>query len=407
METRILSVFFGVVIATQCFADPFPDNTESVRPLGMGGAFTAVANDANSVWTNPAGIAKIRKNRDIHRYHLITIPNLVVGGNQAGLAFADAIYTSSASKTSTKVSQAADRNKGSDQSLLAFAGFNPVVFFEPSRGIPMEAGLYFHNRLSVKIPGDSTKKSEISSVQDVGTQFGYAYQSLTNRFNAGIQTRVFSRSDYSDTVDTEMLGDQKKLESRIQQDGNKGTGVAVDLGWMWTLADFWLPTIGMAMLNAPTGCREDYYNPYAEKRQQVCGTKITGSVVNPESPALLDPTDLRVGVSITPRLTHSTSLRFAFDLQHLYFTDGTHYYGLSGIDAQKQVHAGMEFLWGNPMLRNAFSLRVGYNGGFLTSGCSVRVASTIVELATYGTDVSPTPTPKEDRRTALSLSVEF
>jgi len=53
------------------------DNTErifmqGIRPMGMGGAFTAVADDENAIFYNPAGLARIR-------YWRFTFPDCVVG----------------------------------------------------------------------------------------------------------------------------------------------------------------------------------------------------------------------------------------------------------------------------------------------------------------------------------------
>jgi hypothetical protein len=51
------SLFLSMLCSTNLFA-AFKDAGWGARPLGMGGAFTAVANDANAALFNPAGLAQ-------------------------------------------------------------------------------------------------------------------------------------------------------------------------------------------------------------------------------------------------------------------------------------------------------------------------------------------------------------
>ena len=45
------------------FAKELPYIYKGARPLGMGGAFTALSDDANALFYNPAGLANIKENR--------------------------------------------------------------------------------------------------------------------------------------------------------------------------------------------------------------------------------------------------------------------------------------------------------------------------------------------------------
>ena len=60
MKTKILSVLILVLAFSSARADITTDPIEyggGARPLGMGNAFTAVADDANALFVNPAGVA--------------------------------------------------------------------------------------------------------------------------------------------------------------------------------------------------------------------------------------------------------------------------------------------------------------------------------------------------------------
>jgi long-subunit fatty acid transport protein len=73
----------------------FVDIGYGARPMGMGGAFTAVAADANAIFWNPAGLALLRKNHFtiMHTKQLDLIPYDLgayafhAGGHKVGIAF--------------------------------------------------------------------------------------------------------------------------------------------------------------------------------------------------------------------------------------------------------------------------------------------------------------------------------
>ncbi len=56
---RIYTVLFLIIISTQLFAGGFQINEHGARSMGMGGAFTAVANDASAIYWNGAGLTQI------------------------------------------------------------------------------------------------------------------------------------------------------------------------------------------------------------------------------------------------------------------------------------------------------------------------------------------------------------
>src|SRR5690606_5221140 len=130
---------------------------------------------------------------------------------------------------------------------------------------------------------------------------------------------------------------------------------------------------GISVLNLPTGCRENYLNPFTEKRETVCGTAYSGSFGNEDALSTVDPVDIRAGVSITPRLSRKLAMRFALDAHHLAYVSGEQIYGLQGIEASKLVHAGVELFVGNPLLIPPVAVRAGYNQGFVTMGASLNL----------------------------------
>ncbi len=63
----------------------FTDNGISVRPLGLGGAYTAIADDADASWWNPAGLAFLYKKKSVSFTYDPSLFNLTAGGASSWL----------------------------------------------------------------------------------------------------------------------------------------------------------------------------------------------------------------------------------------------------------------------------------------------------------------------------------
>ena len=185
-------------------------------------------------------------------------------------------------------------------------------------------------------------------VSDQAALLGAAYTNRSNRFSVGLQLRPTLRYAYEGRFASSELTDKDAMKERMQADANKSQGVGIDVGMIYTFADFWYPTFGLAVLNLPTGCREGYLNPFTEKRETVCGNVYSGDFGNEDALSTVDPTDIRAGVAITPRLTRKVNLRFSIDAHHIAVPVGDSVYGLSGIEAgYRQVNSSYENLQGS------------------------------------------------------------
>lgn len=371
------------------------------RPTGMGGAFTAIANDENSVWTNPAGIARLRKARSRKPISLITVPNATSGANNSARKF----YTGLRS-TDDIAETIADSEVSDDKPFWAMFSVAPLAFFDAG-GLPMATGFYSNTVTKIVPNAALPTESKVDALTDLGALYSFAFTNSSNRFSIGAQARYVNRYALESTVETASLQDLASLKTQFEDHANSATAVAIDAGMMFTLADFWFPTLGISVLNAPLGCQENYLNPFAKERQTVCGTVFTGDIANQEALTTVDPTDIRVGLSISPRLSRTIGLRMAVDMHNISFASGDTYIGQPGIPIMKTLHAGAELFYGNPLMPNPVSLRLGASQGFVSYGASLRLGALAMEMAVYGRDISNDDTPREDRRILGSLSLEF
>ncbi len=388
--------FLARPLSAQELYEPFI----AVRPSAVGGAFTAIANDENATWTNPAGITRIRKARSRRNIDLISAPNLILGANSKSREFVTVLNSGSSAGVEQVAAQA---DSLGSKPFWAYTGLAPMSFLEVD-DVPMIVGLYSANTLSSALSAVDSSVADTHVYSDLGVIVGAAYDHPSHRLSLGITTRYMTRYAFEDKIPLTVLSDPKSLQTAVKNGANKSAAFAYDLGFLWTLADFWFPTFGVAILNGPTGCKGDYLNPYSKKRERTCGTKYSGSFANAEALSTLDPTDIRVGLSITPRFGRSFATKIALDAHHLATMVGGSSYGLQNIAASKKLHAGIEFFTGNPLTPPPFSIGFGMSQGFYTFGMKTQISKMSLEFASLGKDISASAGPLEDRRYLGSLS---
>ena len=403
MNTTWLNITLVLATLTSnLYAEEIPESFVPVRPNAIGRAFTAIANDEDAVWTNPAGIARIRKARSRNTVNLTKIPGLIAGANTKSREFLRGVGNSS-----TNADQiAAQADTLGDKPFWATAEAYPMMMFDVDK-TPVVFGAYSTSTVSSQVNEDNKELADTNALSDIGGVCGFAITNQSNRLSLGVQGRYLARYAYEEKVPLSTLADGRELQKQIKKNANKSTAIAIDLGLLWTLADFWFPTIGIAMLNAPTGCKSDYLNPFTKTRSTICGTVFKGDFANKEAISTVDPTDLRVGISLTPRFGSKLGARIAVDMHHIALNAGNQIYGLDGIDLIKQLHAGVEFFTGNPLVPSPVTFGFGFNQGYYTMGASIRLGILALDFASYGQEISSVAKPKEDRRLLGGLSVDF
>lgn len=393
-----------MVISEPLLSQEIPEHFHPVRPMSMGGAFTAIANDENAVWTNPGGISRIRKHRSRSTVSLVKFPNGIAGVNTSGKDFYTSLKTDPTGAASTV---AANSENLESKPFWAMGAAFPMIMFNFGRQAPAVLGGFSHTTFKAVIDEEDPLFAKTEIVSDIGGVMSFGFTNRTNRFNVGFQARSIGRYALEDTIPVAEFLDETELQKRFEETSNRSAALAVDVGMMWTLADFWFPTIGIAMLNAPLGCKTDYLNPFTKLRETVCGTVFQGEFSNPDAISTVDPTDIRAGISIMPRITRKIALRIAVDGHHIHQASGNLNYGFSGIPPLKTVHAGVELHFGNPLKPAPLSVAAGMSQGFYSMGASLRLGFLSVDVATFGRDISSTSVPQEDRRTMGGFSFDF
>lgn len=407
LHTHSLLMVMALVAALTpqvTWAVEIPGDFTAVRPIGMGDAYTGVANDESGIWTNPAGLGRVRKARSRSTFNITKVPNIIGGGNGQSRNFYDAFKGAQEKSVEGVITQ---NSTIADKPFYVRGAAFPVTMFDAGRNAPMAIGLFTNTTVQALIPKETPDTAQVTAISDAGGVVSFSWTNDANRFNIGMSLRPTLRYAFEDRIPSGDLIKRSAMQTHLQSDSNKLSGNGIDFGMMYTVADFWFPTVGFAVRNVPTGCKAGYLNPYTEKLENVCGNVYRGSLGNTDALSTVDPTDVRAGISIIPRLTNRINLRFAVDAHHIPLGTASQSLGLQGLDASKMVHAGGELFYGNPLLLPAFCVRAGISQGFATGGFSVNMGVLALDFATYGVDVSSSSKPVEDRRFLGSLSMDL
>jgi len=351
-------------------------NYVSPRALGMGNALTAVADDHNVLFYNPAGLAFLEKGNLNLRLQAGGTPDLINFYNDAR----GALDKPDTEKPSA-VNEVFTRNFGRD------FNFRPVVggvYVSPNWGvafIPVDVSLDLsvHQNLGPTL--------SIEGYQDSTLAYGYAQKidagPLGKDFSVGATAKVVYRGYVGKALPApEFVINPDYFSAK---DMDEGLTADLDIGTMWKIpsADYVYiqPYISTVVRNVI-----DY------------GFKTNFHLIDPNSG---EPPKLGRRFDIGTRLqgkkfwnlVPSFTMDFK-DIGHEYWT------------WMKGHHLGIEVLWDvSWWLRGGY--RIGLNQGYLTAGVSATLVWFQLDIATWGEELGTTNAKKENRRWALMASLDF
>lgn len=326
---------------------------ESVRALGMGGAFTAVADDANALFYNPAGLAKIDK-------WSLAVLNPIIGINENATDFFDD-YQDIDSDNTSEVTRLL-RDYLGDPVNFDFAMFPHFAKSNMAFGVLARAkvGLTAHNAAYPEL--------QVDADTSVGLHGGYG-QAFGN-FLVGVGLKyIDSETLYATYGPADLTSDD--FEEKVEDDMDSDAGIGADLGLMYKF-DLELggqnlePTIGIAAINLiePVDNDTDYY-----KRHFNVGLSAKYAVGPVTLTGALDVID--VGANLG-----------------------------NDDDYAKRLHMGIE-----AKLPMFLSLRAGLNQGYPTLGATLDLWLLKLSYARYYEEIGTSAGDKADLRQLVQLSL--
>lgn len=352
MKKSIPVILALLLTATLANAAELPYIYKGVRPMGMGGAFTAVSDDANALFYNPAGLASISG------MSASILPLQVEIGEKGYDMVSDASDTDFDNETETA---AYLRDYVGERAHVAV---NIFPYYSMPR---LAVGLIGTTRMDLEVRDRQFPKVNTHAITDLGLGAGYAHPFLDDSLLVGGSLKYINRHSLSQeyTV-TDITSDD--FDDLVDDDLVDGDGVLLDLGIIYKFDEVDVPGLSLGL-----------------------------SVNNLIGNDLGDAEDLDDHVDLGIAYTHEfwiLKATYAFDYMDLF----------SQIDDEddyaKRLRLGAEFAF-----PKVLTLRAGIYQGYLTAGLSLDAKYARLDLLTYAEEIGAYAGQRTDRRYALNLVV--
>ena len=313
-----------------------------LRPLAMGNAFVAVADDKNAMFYNPAGLARRKKNR-----FGVVSPTVQVGKNTMSL-LSDITKLGASDLEVSKLLELMEENAG--RPMFFSTGVSPYAYWPGigfAIGLHQRAGFVLHNNIAMDV--------------DLGVELlapiSYARNFFEDRLSVGGSLKFVAFGGVGGEFDIDSLtalssddGGQK-IEDKLQG----GTGVGLDFGLLYTPVDQYEPTLGLSITDFG-------------------GTSFS----KPDSDNLSAPTtramSINTGVSFKPYSDEKMYVRVSCDAHSI--NRPIHY--------SHKLHFGLEYGY-----LDIAKVQAGLKDGYLTGGVEIDANLLELRLATYFVDHAP------------------
>ena len=344
----------------------------SPRALGMGNAFTALADDYSAVFYNPAGLARIEEPQI----------NLGIGaGIDANFIKLQKDISDSQGGDVSQTTNLLEQNYGEHYS--ARVPTLSAFWVRPRWGIaiiPVDLSLELGIHKLATLDVIATQDTTIAYARGWDVNWGADHISM------GITGKAIYRGYYNKAIHaSELAMDPKLLRA---EEAKEGLTVDFDYGMLWTPKleqESWLraarPTIGFTVRNiADYGFKQNFH--LIDKNST-------------EAPKIGRRFDLGTLWELPDWWIWKT--RAMVDMRDM---------GHANWTAKKGFHAGVELLW---KIRSWWQggWRVGVNQGYFTGGFTGKFALFNLDLVTYAEEVGPSDNPKSNRRYMLKASLDW
>ena len=337
-------------------AKQYPRLFRGVRPLGMGDAFTAVADDENALFYNPAGLSEISSFQ-------IGIINPLVEVSKKSIDLVQDAQDADLDDTG-EVADLLREYVGEHQhfrvSLFPHVGFNVA-------GAGVMVGGLGQGTLDASIRNPVWPEANVDAVIDYGVLGGFGLDLPFEGLRGGIALKFLQRESLSEIYTATDIADPN-FEDTLEDDLHSGSGFSADLGVIYELG--FVP---------------------------VFDTNVALVVQNIPEMDMGDAKDIDTQANLGLSIEKSFS---AFGL-----VGALDYKDLTGAieeddDISKRIHLGAELKF-----LKFLAVRAGLNQGYLSAGATLDLWVLRFDFATYSEEVGAYAGQREDRRYVAQITL--
>ena len=360
---KIWTVFMLILmtwLSQTVYAGELPVFYKGIRPLGMGGAFTAVADDENAMFYNPAGLNSIKGLGGV------SILNPYVEASKNVNAFFKDVQDIADASTNTEQSQLAAQlleDWLGEHLHLRGGAFPNAVMHNFGVGFLAQAAFdgEVHNPLGINT-------LQVRGGYDLAlvASGAYGFTVMENPLMIGVTGKIINRRLLDKAYTTRELVEEDGID--LGDDLEKGNGFGLDLGAIYSLPVFLEPSFGLSVQNIADVDMGDA----GTLEQQV-----------------------NLGAAVHPPIGFG-KLLVAFDIMDL-----TNQLGEDN-DLAKRLNLGVEY-----RLPVILALRAGLHQGYPSYGFSVDLWIIEASYAYYIEEIGAYAGQRPDRRNMAQISFGF
>lgn len=347
---RALIPLLAVCLVSTASARELPRYFQGVRPLGMGGAFTAVSDDENALFYNPSGLDKVE-------HWKVGVINPLVEVGEKGYDF----YNDSDDTDFDSTEEVTNllRDYIGEYIHYRAALFPHFVMKHLAFGVLGQANV------NVEPHNIAFPEAQVDSLATIGGHLGIGYGFLDDKLRLGAAVK-YVRAYRLQEIYTAADIASDDFQDRIDDDLKRGAGFGFDAGAMFTLPVMLRPTVAIAV-------------------QNIGDTDLGDAGELPEQ--------INVGLSLEHDFSWLTVTAAADWL------DVTANVG-SDDDAYKRLHLGLE-----ARLPKVLSVRTGLYQGYGTFGATIDLWILKVDYATYAEEIGSSAGDRADRRHVVQATL--
>jgi len=352
-----LCVVVVLLLASSVWAEQYRAFHKGVRPLGMGGAFTAVANDQNAIDYNPAGLSRTEG------FGLGILNPMVAASEDSYDLYND--FDDIDQNDTAEVTELLRKYVG-DNFHVEVAADLYAGFRVGNAGV-MVAGVG-RGYADMAIRNPTYPELYITSNVDYGGQVGVGYElPMVPGLSLGVGVKALNRESIDEVYTAVDIADDD-FEDTLKDDQKDGSDASFDLGMIWArdIEGWTKVSLGLAGINIK---EMDFGEARDQKTQYNAGVAFEQTFF---------------GFTLTEALDyHDMTDNLAED-------DST----------EKKLHMGAELVF--PMI---LAVRGGLSQGYYTAGATVDFKLIRFDVATYGEEMGVYSGQKENRRYVAQISM--
>ncbi len=331
-------------------AKEFFEYGQSIRALGMGNAYTAVVNDGDALYYNPASLGRVKGIN-------LTLINLNAGFNGKNAYDSSQKFQNS---TETGIDKFADLF--GQQIWVGLGG--KVNLTVPNFGV----GIYDSGYVGLELKDPILPYFDMNYNNDYGIVVGGSFP-IGPGTHFGINAKRITRMGTNQPIGVSNFldGQTSSIQSNMNRRGN---GYGADLGFVWELPVPLNPVI--------SGVWKD-----------IGATTFLKEAGVEKPPRILDERILGVATGFDFAFFGMTA---ALDYKHI---------NVNSEGIGKKIHMGVEF--DLPLI----DIRGGFSQGYYSLGASLDLFLFQIDLAYYGVELGEYPGQDEDRRFQIAFTMDM